>query len=64
MTNRNLKRKQLSLNQYEENRAKNKRPKLFDNYPKPVLLLLILPLVILIGLLLGYFFYVRSISTL
>lgn len=64
MTNPHHKRKQLSLSQYEETRAKNKHSKLFDNYPKPVLLLLILPLAILIGLLLGYFFYVRSISTL
>ncbi len=62
MANPHLKRKQLSLSQYEENRAKHKRPKLLDNYPKPVLLLLTVPITILIALLLGYFFYVRSIS--
>lgn len=62
MSKPHLKRKQLSLSQYEAHRAKHKRPQPFDNYPKPVLLLIAVPLTVLIALLLGYFFYIRGIS--
>ncbi len=62
MTRTNFKRKQLSLGQYEELGAKQKEQKLYGTIPKPVLLLLAIPLVILIALLLGYMFYIRKIS--
>ena len=62
MANLNIKRKQLSLSQYEELKTKQGKKKLIPDFPKPILLIFSIPIVIFITLLLGYIFYIRNIS--
>lgn len=62
MANPNIKREQLSLSQYEELKAKQGKKKPGPEFSKAVLLLFSLPIVIFIGIFLGYIFYIRSIS--
>lgn len=62
MANPNIKREQLSLTQYEELKAKQGKKKPGPEFSKAVLFLFSLPMVIFIGIFLGYIFYIRSIS--
>lgn len=62
MANPNIKREQLSLSEYEELRAKQGKKKPGPEFPKSVLLLFSIPIIIFVGIFLGYIFYIRSIS--